>query len=370
MTGRAFGGPGRYIQQAGEIDRLPHHVAPLGSRPLLLIDGVLVERLGAALVDGFRTAGLVPELVPFGGECTLAEIERIAAIGRQTGSEVVVGIGGGKSSDAAKAAAHRIGARTVVVPTIASTDAPCSAIAVRYTAEGVWERSERLPFNPDLVVVDSAIVAAAPPRFLVAGMGDAIATWYEARSVRESGSLTYVGAGFPATAAGMAVARETRAVLLRDGVAARDDVVAGRLTDAVENVIEANILLSSIGFENGGCAAAHGLHGGLTLLEETHGALHGEKIAVGLIVQLVLERRPETELREVLDFLRAVGLPATLEELGVTGDLGRAAEVVAAASLAEGESTRASPVELSVSIVRDAIVEADRIARRSPPREP
>ena len=43
--------------------------------------------------------------------------------------------------------------------------------------------------------------------------------------------------------------------------------------------------------------------------------MHGEAVAFGLVVQLRLERAPELE--QVLEFCQRVGLPTTLEELGL-----------------------------------------------------
>lgn len=361
---RAYGGPGKYIQRAGEISRLATHLAPLGRRALVLIDGFLHDRLAATLAQEIGAAGLGVQVVRFGGECTAAEIERVTALARTGGSDILVGVGGGKTADTTKLAAIGVNARIVIVPTIASTDAPCSAVAVRYSADGVYERSVQLARNPDLVVVDTAIVAQAPVRFLVAGIGDALSTWFEARSNLESRSNNYVGEGFPATAAGIAIARACHEVLMRDGLKAKIAVERGLCTAAVENVIEASTLLSSIGFENCGCAAAHGIHDGLTVLAETHSLLHGEKVAFGTLCLLMLENRPLDEIEAMIRFCRSVGLPTTLADLGIVEDTRTNAERVAQGALAPGECTFATPVELSVPVVADAILALDAFATR------
>ncbi len=216
--------------------------------------------------------------------------------------------GRGKTADTAKIVAIDTGARIVIAPTIASTDAPCSAIAVPLHRTWVYEEALRLPRNPDVVVVDSALVAAAPARFLVAGIGDALSTWFEARSNIESRTDNYVAGGFPATEAGMAIARHCQDVLIRDAVKAKIAVEAGLLTQAVENIIEANTLLSGLGFENCGCSAAHGIHDGLTVLEEVHGYFHGEKVAFGTLCLLMLENRDRSEIETMIRFCRSVGL--------------------------------------------------------------
>lgn len=359
---RAYGGPGKYIQRAGEIDRLGAHVAPLGRRALFLIDGALFEALKTRIA-----AGLGPEIEArferFGGECCTPEIARVSAAAKEMGCDVLVGVGGGKTADTAKIAAIDNGARIVIVPTIASTDAPCSAIAVRYTEHGVYEQSLRLARNPDAVIVDSAVIAAAPARFLVAGIGDALSTWFEARSNIESRTDNYVAGGFPTPQAGMAIAHHCHEVLMRDALQARIAAEAGLCTAAVENIIEANTLLSGLGFENCGCAAAHGIHDGLTILEEVHGFFHGEKVAFGTLCLLMLENRDAEEIAAMIRFCRALGLPTTLADLRIVEDVPAKIERVAEAALRPGEIIYATPVALSVPIVRDAILALDAFAR-------
>ena len=79
---------------------------------------------------------------------------------------------------------------------------------------------------------------------------------------------------------------------MRDALAAKYAVERGALTQAVENIIEANTLLSGLGFENCGVSGGHGIHDGLTALDETHGFYHGEKVAFGTLCLLMLEGRP------------------------------------------------------------------------------
>lgn len=361
-SGRSFGGPGKYIQCAGELARLSNHILPLGSNAFVLIDGFVFDRRGEEIAATLRAVGIEVSVERFGGECCNEEIARVSE--RMAGAAVAVGIGGGKTADTTKMAAIKTGARIVIVPTIASTDAPCSAIAVRYDSHGVYQESHFLPRNPDAVIVDSAVISQAPARFLVAGIGDALSTWFEARSNLESHANNLVSPNMPSAAAGIAIARACHEVLMRDALAAKLAVERGALTQAVENIIEANTLLSGLGFENCGVSAAHGIHDGLTILDETHGFFHGEKVAFGVICLLVLEGRAYEEITSVARFCRSLGLPTRLADLNLANttleDLGRVAE----AALAPGSATWKVPVPLSANIVRDAILAADAIAHQ------
>ncbi len=364
-SGRSYGGPAKYIQRAGEITRIADHLRPLGRRAFLLVDGFVFDTIGDSIARSVAEGDVVASFERFGGECCSEETARVTALVQAAGAEIVVGIGGGKTADTAKLTAIASGGRIVIVPTIASTDAPCSAIAVRYTVDGIYQESMFLPRNPDAVVVDSALIAAAPVRFLVAGIGDALSTWYEARSNFDSHSANLIAPSLAPTAAGMAIARACHDVLMRDALAAKLAVERGALTPAVENIIEANTLLSGLGFENCGVSAAHGIHNGLTVLDATHGFYHGEKVAFGVLCLLMLEGRPLDEIDSTARFCRTLGLPTTLADLG----LGRASHAditrVAEAALLPGSATYKVAVPLSVPIVRDAILALDAFTTRA-----
>lgn len=181
--------------------------------------------------------------------------------------------------DTAKAAAHTVGVPCASVPTLASTDAPTSGLAVVYTDDGAFEEYRFFPKNPNLVLVDTRVVAGAPPRFLVSGIGDALATWVEARASVEARVTTM--AGGLTTQAGLAVARQCWDTLWDYGAQARQAARQHVVTPALEKVVEANTLLSGVGFESGGLAAAHAIHDGLTVPNATHSMMHGEKVNIG-----------------------------------------------------------------------------------------
>jgi glycerol dehydrogenase len=349
-----FTAPRRYVQGRGALSTLPAELERLrASRPLLLIDPAVEEATSPALA----ALGDV-ERVRFGGECSPSEIARVAEAA--SGADAVVAVGGGKAIDTAKAAAIPAQLPLVIAPTIASTDAPTSALSVVYNDDGSFLEYRFWPSNPDLVLVDTEVIARAPVRFLVAGIGDGLATWFEAQSSATTRSPAM--AGGPPLQAALTLARLCYDTLLEYGVLARQAVERGIVTPALERVVEANTLLSGLGFESGGLAGAHSIHNGLTELHETHDYWHGEKVSFGLVAMLVLEGRPAAELDDVVDFCLDVGLPVTLGDIGVdpdTADLDR----VAAAACAEGETIHNTPFPVEPAMVRDAMIAADLYGR-------
>ena len=297
----------------------------------------------------------------FQGECCETEIKRLGSRFQENKCDLVVGVGGGKIHDSAKAAAYYQGAPVVIIPTIASTDAPCSALSVIYSETGVFERYLFLNSNPDLVLVDTDIIAAAPSRLLVSGMGDALATYFEARAVAASGALSCAG-GKP-TKGALALAKLCYEALLEDGVKAKLAVEAGACTQAVENIIEANTYLSGIGFESGGLAGAHAIHNGLTVIKDCHHLYHGEKVAFGTLTQLVLENAGQESLEEVIGFCMDVGLPTTFAELGMARPDKDLLMEAAVRACSPDDTLVNMPFEVTPEMVYAAMVGADALGR-------
>jgi glycerol dehydrogenase len=348
--------PGRYIQGAGALEALGEEAARLGRKPLAIVDAAIARAVTPSLVgkDGAPMAQNA-----FQGECSDPEIERLTNEAKAIGADVIVGVGGGKALDTAKAVAHGLKVPVVVVPTLASTDAPCSALSVIYTPAGAFARYLFLPRNPDVVLLDSAIIARAPARFLVAGMGDALSTWFEAEDCRMKRAGNMAGRVGSSTA--YALARLCYDTLLEYGEQALRAAEKQVVTPALERIIEANTLLSGLGFESGGLSAAHAIHNGLTQLHDTHAYWHGEKVAIGTQALTVLGGRPPALIDEVFRFSAAIGLPTTLNQIG----LGEATDTdlmrVAEAACAAGETIHNAPYAVSPAAVLAALRAADAI---------
>jgi glycerol dehydrogenase len=349
--------PGKYIQGAGAVRELPALVDLFGARALLLVSPSIEGRVLPACGIDWRDRKAPVEI--FRGECCESELERLASAIARACADVLVSMGGGKTIDTAKIAADRAGLPVIIVPTIASTDAPCSGCAVLYSEEGVFDSVCYQRTNPAAVLVDLEIIAAAPTRFLVAGMGDALSTWFEARSCERTQAPNECGG--LGTAAGFAIARLCYETLLNHGGAARRDNERHVVTADLDRIVEANTLLSGIGFESAGLAAAHSIHNGLTVLEQTHAFYHGEKVAFGVLAGLQLTEAPADEVATAYSFCEDVGLPVTLADLGLA-DVGRSELMPAAEkACALGSPIYHEPCVVTPERVLEAMLAASAI---------
>lgn len=316
-TTRAFAAPWNYIQGPGEFDNLYEYSRRYSNQVYALIDGFLYDSLGARLMECFAGTDATLYIDRFGGECCQREIDRVALELKTRGAGLAIAVGGGKTLDTVKAAAIGMDLHVIIVPTSASNDAPVSSLSVVYTEEGVHDHSINFHRGSDLVLIDSEIVLHAPKRLFVAGMGDALSTFFEARACARSQVKNGVGKGYLPCKAGMAIAQLCFDILMQDSVKALMALDTGMINEAFENVIEANALLSGLGFQNTGCSVAHSINAGLSELQEAASSLHGERVGFGVLVQLVFENAPMDELLRIMKYMDAVGLPMTLAEVGV-----------------------------------------------------
>jgi glycerol dehydrogenase len=376
-----FCAPLRYVQGAGAMRQLGAEMVAVGLEgPALIVAGATpIARLAPIWAAALDELGIDYRVRLFGGESSRREIVAIVEEARNLGARTIVAAGGGKVLDAGRSAAASLRLPFVSCPTICSTDAPTSALSVIYAdtgpERGSVEDYEIHRRSPDLVLVDTRVIAESPPRLFAAGIGDAMSTWYEARASATAGRPNMRGGR--STLAAMELARLCRDTVLADGEAALAECRAGQAGPRLERVVEAATLLSGLGFESAGLAAAHAVHNGLTAIADTHASLHGEKVAFGTLVQLVLESNAATdaavrettlaETRNVAAFLVRVGLPVTLGQLGVGAEnaesLAAAVRRIAVRATQPGETVHNMPFPVDVAGVAAAIQAADALGQ-------
>jgi len=360
-----FLAPSRYVQGAGALAEIGIHAARMGTKALFIGGKTSLDVCGSRVEAGLKNNKVGCHREVFSGECSDKEISRLVDVAKANGVDLVIAAGGGKVIDTGKAVSYEMKIPVIVVPTIAATDSPCSAVSVIYSEHGIFERYLVLPKNPDCVLVDTTIVANAPVEFLVSGMGDALATYWEADTCAKSCKPNALTGACPPTLSSLALARLCYDTLLEYGLQAKLAVEQKSVTPAVEAVVEANTLLSGLGFESGGLAGAHAVHNGLTVLEASHARFHGEKVAFGVVTQMVLEGRPSKDVDQVLDFCLSVGLPVCLEDLGVSGPSREDVRRVAEATTAPGETIHSTWFPVTAEMVESAIWAADALGRNA-----
>jgi glycerol dehydrogenase len=353
--------PGRYVQGPGVLDKIGDYICHMGGRVFFIGGPTAIEIVKQKAVENLKENGMEFHFEPFTGECTRTSAGALTEKAKTFGAQIVVGTGGGRTIDTAKAVSHELACFLVIAPTVASNDAPCSALSVQYDENHMLDRFLILKRNPDVVLVDSRVIVQAPTRYFVAGMGDALATWFEAYTCSKSMAKNLPGG--VSTAAALRLARLCFDILMEYGVPAKLAVDDDALTPAVERVIEANILLSGLGFESSGLAAAHGIHEGLHVLEGAGDKLHGELVAFGTLSQMVLENYDRNEIDRVLTFCNAVGLPVTLEQLGVMNTSPESVLKAAEVACMEGLTTHNSYLEINPERILGAILGANALGK-------
>jgi glycerol dehydrogenase-like iron-containing ADH family enzyme len=284
--------------------------AGFGTRALVVTGQHAWTAVGEELTRHLAEAHVASRVHVYDPDCTE---ETAARALMDLAVDAVVGVGGGKALDLAKLVADMAGKPCITVPTSAATCAAWTALGNFYLPSGAFDHGRGLPHGPAAVLVDTDLIARAPARLLASGLADTLAKWYET-----SASVDYAGADMTTRAAW------TMAKFLHDeirawGVEAVADARAGKHTAAVDRAIEANICLAGtvggLGGERCRSVAAHAVCNALTGMPGNAGSWHGEKVAFGILTQLVLqERLPEA--RELGQFFQDLGVPVTLAGLG------------------------------------------------------
>ena len=354
--------PRKYVQGRNVLGEIGTYIKALGGHAMVLWDKRVKEIVGPTVLASLSEAEVKVTEVAFAGDSTKGECQRVAKIAKEKGADVSIGIGGGKTLDTAKAAAAEAGIKMVTVPTMASNDSPTSSYTVWYDDAGNCLGFDSWGRNPDLVLVDSQVIANAPVKSFVAGMGDALGTWVEADACHQVRGPNL--AGGTTTQAALTLARLCYDILMEYGLEAKRAVELHVVTPAVEKVVEANVLLSGLGFESAGVASAHMIANCLPSFEECHHLMHGHEVGFGVISQLCLDDEVETEeLHRIVDFEIAVGLPVTFEDLGLKGVGRERLKKIGDICAGEGSLCANHPFKVTSDSIVDAMIAADALGR-------
>ncbi|MDR7078492.1 putative oxidoreductase [Neobacillus niacini] len=349
------GAPSEYIFSEGVLEQLQSKLIERGLKKVLIVHGV--KSWEAAKPFWPELNDIEVEEYVYGGECSLSEIDKVANLVEENSFDGVIAVGGGKVLDLVKATCNQTHRQAILVPTLPSNCSPWAAVSVLYDDAGTFIRYDVYPVSASLVLIEPRILIDAPVSMLIAGIGDTLAKWYEA-DVQMSGidnkpvplQISYFAA------------KQCKDLLLQHSKGAISAAKAGQLNDDFMKVVETIITMAGLvgGFGDyyGRVAAAHSIHNGLTILEETHHALHGEKVAYGILVQLVLEGKWD-EIEQLIPIYRDWGLPISVSEIGVQNLTQDMITAVAQKAVIPEESIHVMPMEITAEKVASAISELE-----------
>ncbi|MBE9170471.1 iron-containing alcohol dehydrogenase family protein [Pleurocapsales cyanobacterium LEGE 06147] len=322
--------PGRVLRGEKCLAESGEAIALLGNRPLIVGGDRTLESIQPYLQPVLQRQQLTASQSSYSPDCAESSLARLREAVEEHQADFIIGIGGGKALDTAKLLAHQCQLPIVTIPTSAATCAAWTALSNIYSETGAFQYDVALARCPDLLILDYSLIRTASQRTLVAGIGDAIAKWYEASVSSGSSTATL-------TIAAVQQARVLRDILFQKSAAALQNPDSEDWREVVDATVLLAGVIGGLGGANCRTVAAHAVHNGLTHIPSAHAAFHGEKVAYGILVQLRLEEMVQgnqlaaSARQQLLQFYKEIGLPQTLEDLGLgnisLGELRRAAEV-------------------------------------------
>lgn len=357
-------GPQQYVVSSEAYDQLPKYLSNNQLTRILLLHGQ--RSLNAA-------KPYLPELpkdshiynVNFNGECSINEINRIRTLIEQYDIQVVIGLGGGKVLDTAKSASHYERVQLVLIPTLASNCSPWSSVSVHYKENGERLDHEVYDTAANLLLVNPVVILNSPVNYLIAGIADTLAKYYESELVFQH--LAESDHFDSTLQISFQMAVDCRDVLLKSSIAAVKDMKAGQLTTEWLNVVETIIATAGTvggwGDQYGRATGAHSVHDALTLFKETQPLLHGEKVAYGILVQLALEAHAD-DLRRLIQLFKKLNLPTNLKELGFQQITTSLTHQIAAESSSPDKTIHLLPLATDEQAVFNAIQKLEHVTHK------
>ena len=325
-------GPNQYICKEGILKELSSFLSPFQSPTI--ITGYKSFQAFSQYVDSIPIDWQVIQHTGYSSQQAVDQISQTC-----TGTDVIVGIGGGLVLDTAKAIANQLNIEVVLIPTVAGTCAASTPLSVIYSPEGVFERVAYHRRSSYLTLIDPSFLIHAPIDYLKSGIGDTLTKWYEAEAIIRNANDERSQSLFVQAALSQSVF--IRDILLKESIEAVQNSEAGNVTLSFTKTIEAVITLAGtvggFGGRYGRMSGAHAIHNGLSFIEETHTILHGQKVAYGILVQLALENRLD-EIEALLSYYQKLGFPTNLADLNIVDNQPEALHKIAAHAVNPKES--------------------------------
>lgn len=297
------------------------------------------------------------DLVIYGKECTQERVLELFEKYKDSDIDFVVGVGGGKAIDTAKCFADKLNKPLITVPTIASTCAASSALAVTYTPEHIFSKIVYFDKPAYHCFIDTSIILNAPYEFLRAGIGDTLAKHYEVEFSARGRELDY------STQLGLTISSMCNEPLFKYAKTALESLNKNIITDELEQVILAIIITTGMvsmlinPSYNG--AMAHALFYGLTVLDGFEEKfLHGDVVGYCTAVQLAVDNKME-EAKRIIEFLKSIKVEISLSERGIPCDINYLDKVLESAI--NDPDMQVSPYEVTKQMLFDGLEKIEKL---------
>jgi len=355
--------PNKYINEPDILKSAGEYITKLGKHALIVGGKTALEVVGKEFLNSLKNSDISYVIKIFKGYPTLNAIEEITSLAIEVKADIIIGVGGGRVLDTIKSVGEKSNLPVVTVPTIGATCAAWSSLTVLYDESGKATGYSILETSPKLILADTKIIAEAPVRYLNAGIADTIVKWYEFAPYAEKDYNDF------SLKIGLQTSKLALEILERSAINAAKDSEDKKVTEALTEVVDSIIVLAglvgSISAGNYRAALAHAIHNSLTELPDTHESLHGEKVIFGLIVQFILEGKPQEEIDKLISFLNALNLPVTLEQLGIKGDVANNISKIANGVELTAEALDKLSFKVNSELIEKAITKADKFGQDS-----
>lgn len=324
------GAPQQYICEEGAWEHLESHLIGKKITKVLVLHGEKSWQVAESFFP--KLSQVTTFFEHYKNECSFENAAHFEKFVEDNQIKAVIAIGGGKVLDLGKLVASNCLIDIICLPTLASTCAAYTPLSIVYNNKGEMVELKFLKQSVTLTLIDPAVILNSPTEFLIAGIGDTLAKWYESDPI-----ISAIEKPVTEITVAKFAAKSCQENLLTYGKQAISDLANQQLSYALVTVIETNILLAGMvgGFADkyGRSSGAHAIHDALTLVEVTHNHLHGNKVAYGILVQLAVEEK-WTEIEKLISFYQELNLPYRLADLDLTlNDVDIVVEVAAKDSM-------------------------------------
>ena len=343
--------------------------APYGHKAVVIGGKTAIEKAKPALLNAIENSDTVLlDFLWYGGDATMENVHQLQAHPKVQEAHMLFAVGGGRACDTVKTLGALTGKPVFTFPTLASNCAACTSLSVMYHQDGSFAEYFYQSHPPVHTFINTQVIAESPEAMFWAGIGDALSKEYEVEYCCRDKTLTHL------PALGLGIAKTCTDPLLKHGQKALEDCRHNRVSAELEEVVLTIVMLTGI---VSNCAVhisediapkdqyyynsslAHCVYYGSSLLPACESHLHGEIVAFGVLCLLKYDNN-DTEFDRILAFNKALGLPITMAEIGMTAaDLPIVADK--AASVIEWQSCPGTP---SKERFIEAILAADKIGQQ------